>query len=331
MKNHHILLATIATLFTFLVSHAQNVGIGTSTPSERLSVNGSLGIPQGQILVIGQRPAPNTSGVSLGFDGNSFQINMAPFNTEFVINRFNFPLGSQQLMRIIRVLEPVTFNVKNYLGLFMPSGSNPRIELDVDGNILARDGSVFVGGITLNEEAGGRFHHNGSTIFYDNKGASTGFQHVFRGGGVQGAENLASINHLGQHLATGYAVVSDERTKEDKKPITYGLNTLLQLQPMQYKQTISLEMKNGQVVPNSASKELMSGIGLLAQHLYKIVPEAVIKPADEANDIWAVDYQKLIPILIKSIQEQQQEIEGLKMQNAAFYKELQQIMALLEK
>ncbi|MCU0322487.1 MAG: tail fiber domain-containing protein [Chitinophagaceae bacterium] len=338
MKNYQILLNTVMLLFTILTTQAQNVGIGTNTPSERLTINGSVGIPQGQFLVIGQRPAPNTSGVSLGFDGSSFEINMAPFDTEFVINRFNFLSGRQQLMRIVRILEPVTFNVKNYLGLFMPSGSNPRIELDVEGNILARDGSVFVGGITINDEVGGRFHQNGSTIFYDNKGASSGFQHVFRGGGAQGANNLASINHLGQHLAVGYVVVSDQRFKSAIRPLPYGLHTILNLRPAAYSQTLGLEVKDGNIVPHEGHSKSMHSIGLIAQELHALVPEAVMKPTDESNGTWAIDYIKLIPVLIQAMQEQQEmietqklEIAELKKQNAAFYEELKQIRAIFGK
>ena len=42
------------------------------------------------------------------------------------------------------------------------------------------------------------------------------------------------------------------------------------------------------------------------------MPEAVSKPTDEANQVWAVDYTKLVPILTKAIQEQQAEIVALK-------------------
>ena len=42
--------------------------------------------------------------------------------------------------------------------------------------------------------------------------------------------------------------------------------------------------------------------GMIAQELYEVAPEAVHKPADDA-DMMAVDYSKLVPMLVKEIQE----------------------------
>ena len=43
-----------------------------------------------------------------------------------------------------------------------------------------------------------------------------------------------------------------------------------------------------------------------------MLPESVIKPADEANDLWGMDYEKIIPVLVKRMKEQQEMIEELK-------------------
>lgn len=60
-------------------------------------------------------------------------------------------------------------------------------------------------------------------------------------------------------------------------------------------------------------KQSKNTIGFLAQELYKVIPEAVYKPRDESKDLWSVDYQKIIPVLVKAIQEQQKQIEELKL------------------
>jgi hypothetical protein len=52
-------------------------------------------------------------------------------------------------------------------------------------------------------------------------------------------------------------------------------------------------------------------IGLIAQELYEIIPEAVSKPENEATELWGIDYDKLIPVLIKAIQELNTEKEEL--------------------
>jgi hypothetical protein len=51
-----------------------------------------------------------------------------------------------------------------------------------------------------------------------------------------------------------------------------------------------------------------SSIGFSAKELFKVVPEAVYKPADETAETWGVHYHTLIPVLTKAIQEQQKQI-----------------------
>jgi hypothetical protein len=51
-------------------------------------------------------------------------------------------------------------------------------------------------------------------------------------------------------------------------------------------------------------------MGLLAQNVETVVPEAV----NEKDGYKGVDYARLVPLLIESIKEQQQQIDELKMQ-----------------
>jgi hypothetical protein len=51
--------------------------------------------------------------------------------------------------------------------------------------------------------------------------------------------------------------------------------------------------------------------GVIAQELYKVYPNAVIKPEDETKDNWTLNREELIPLLVKSIQDQQAEITAL--------------------
>ena len=53
--------------------------------------------------------------------------------------------------------------------------------------------------------------------------------------------------------------------------------------------------------------------GFLAQQLHSIYPNAVsVGGEDETNNPWGVDYGKLTPLLVKAIQDQQEQIEILK-------------------
>ena len=85
---------------------------------------------------------------------------------------------------------------------------------------------------------------------------------------------------------------SDEKYKYNILPITYGLNTILQLKPVNF-QWIEGEEND---------------LGFIAQDVADIIPEAV-------NTNWNSDllmrYESIIPILTKAIQEQQALIKAL--------------------
>jgi len=86
---------------------------------------------------------------------------------------------------------------------------------------------------------------------------------------------------------------SDAKYKYNIRPLNYGLETLLQLNPVNF-QWIEGEEED---------------LGFIAQDVAEIIPEAV-------NTNWNSDllfrYESLIPILTKAIQEQQAQIEALK-------------------
>jgi hypothetical protein len=90
--------------------------------------------------------------------------------------------------------------------------------------------------------------------------------------------------------------ISDARLKKNIVDVKYGLPAVLAMHPVQY------NWKEG---VDKGTK-----IGFLAQELREVVPSVVV--GDEAKETLAVNYTELIPLLVKAIQEQQQQIEVLK-------------------
>ena len=88
-------------------------------------------------------------------------------------------------------------------------------------------------------------------------------------------------------------LASDRRLKKNIEDTTYGVNTIMQLRPVEYDTRWTNKHK----------------IGLIAQEVEEVVPEVV-----ERGHYMGVNYTDLIPVLIKAIQEQQVEIEELKRQ-----------------
>ncbi|HLF13769.1 MAG TPA: tail fiber domain-containing protein [Bacteroidota bacterium] len=98
---------------------------------------------------------------------------------------------------------------------------------------------------------------------------------------------------------TSWISTSDKRLKENIVETGYGLSTVMRIPVREYNLKGRSEKK----------------IGFVAQDLYPIVPEIVSKGDDgeftSTSSPWGIDYAGLTPILVKSIQEQQQQIESL--------------------
>ena len=99
---------------------------------------------------------------------------------------------------------------------------------------------------------------------------------------------------------------SDQRIKQDINSLNYGLNEIMQLNPVSYNQHDS-EVIDGEIILKETYK---STIGLIAQEVYNLIPESVGVGND--SELWGLDYDKIVPVLIKAIQELKQEIDTLK-------------------
>jgi hypothetical protein len=133
------------------------------------------------------------------------------------------------------------------------------------------------------------------------------------------------IINLGSGIARAWPTYSDARIKTDQKQIPYGLKVIMKMQPKSYIHHSS-DFKNGKLIigPGSIS------IGLIAQELYSLVPEAVGKPEDESKSLWSIDYNKLVPVLVKAIQDQQELIESSKVENNQLKLQLQTLEKRME-
>jgi hypothetical protein len=94
----------------------------------------------------------------------------------------------------------------------------------------------------------------------------------------------------GNVSASAYTTRSDYNLKDDIFDLKYGLNDILKLQPVEY------------TYKSNGSKQL----GFIAQDIGTILPEVV-----SFEESMSVNYQAIIPILTKAIQEQQALIKAL--------------------
>jgi len=96
-----------------------------------------------------------------------------------------------------------------------------------------------------------------------------------------------------------FVILSDRRMKKDIRNLDSALDLIKQIEPMDYRW-----------INNPEQQE----IGLIAQDLLKVLPEAVVLPEQEGS-IMGVQYQALIPVMIKAEQEQ---VEVIKQRSRDF-------------
>jgi hypothetical protein len=87
---------------------------------------------------------------------------------------------------------------------------------------------------------------------------------------------------------------SSLRYKENVETVKYGLDKVLQMRGVTYDKK------------NTGVKE----IGVIAEEIYEVLPELVLK--NEEGEIDSVSYSRITAILIEAIKEQQKQIEELK-------------------
>ena len=160
------------------------------------------------------------------------------------------------------------------------------------------------------------------------EGAVSGYKHIGTGNGDVGFytknEGTATANilyqadaNIGGTNTTVFTVISsgtlevkgdivafgspsDERLKENIKPIESALDKAMKLQGV----TFDWKEKDGKIL------DLKEDIGFIAQDVQKIIPELV---RENENGILSMRHQGVAPILLEAIKELKQEIEELKL------------------
>ena len=126
---------------------------------------------------------------------------------------------------------------------------------------------------------------------------------AFRTGGNTTRMTLdatGNLNVTGNITATGTCCASDVRFKKNVETLSDPLSRVSQLRGVEYDWRCDEFSERG----FSTDRQ----IGLIAQEVREVVPQAVIEQSD---GYLAVDYARLVPVLIEAIKEQQKRIESL--------------------
>jgi hypothetical protein len=116
------------------------------------------------------------------------------------------------------------------------------------------------------------------------------------GGGIRMMylDSSANLNVLGKVCATNIPCSSDARLKQNVTSLNYGLRQVLRLRPVSW---------HWKAEPQGTLQ-----LGLVAQEVETVMPELVLREADASQPL-GLNYMALLPVAVKAIQEQQQQIK----------------------
>jgi hypothetical protein len=173
--------------------------------------------------------------------------------------------------------------------------------------IWARCSSQGTGMVMVSQDDnhGGGIEYNG-----DNSPATTGagadYIALFRvasGTYSWTARNAYSSNDW-EFRGNVTAYASDERLKENITPINNAVEKVKQLRGVTFDWKDDCEDKG--FMPTMKHET-----GVIAQEVQKVIPDAAV-PAPFDEDYLTVKHEKIIPVLIEAVKEQQEQIEELK-------------------
>ena len=275
-----------------------NVGIGTSSPSERLQVNAQDGARLGasgsvSFLRLGSAFAgEGTSQIS--YDRSTGATSFSHGNTGSALNeRMRLDVSGNLMVGTTTATGRFTSVSSAAIGVYATSTGNHGVL----GDSLTT-GAYGVYGATTNAVYGGTIgYHNGSGAY-----------------GILGYAGYGLYSNTSINVA-GTIYASDARLKENVVPISGGLEKVVALNP------VSFDWKA------NSSRGSASDFGLIAQEVEQVIPECVFETVtprrtpemthapsleEELGSYKGVDYSRFIPFLIAAVQELKAENDALK-------------------
>jgi hypothetical protein len=259
-----------------------NVGIGTTAPAARLDLGTATATDQIQAILARQASPGDANfrlvaktGAGTGGDAEFFKLG---------INHVNG--GDNACINFFR-----GGGTTGGFLTFTTNNNTERARIDSSGNLLLGTTNTApstnnVAGIAITP---GGISVTGAAAVDINRNSNGIVQTIRRSGTIVGSINVSETN-------TAYNTSSDQRLKENivDAPSASDSIDAIQIRSFDWK------------VDGSHQK-----YGVIAQELEAIAPEAVFK-GEKEEDMWGVDYSKLVPMMVKAIQEQQAQIEQLR-------------------
>lgn len=317
------------------ITSAGNVGIGITAPGSKLEVAGNIKSNggYGEGFVLNDNSSITRENVGMGFNTNSTQRLLISTGGNIGIGTTN-PIYKLDVNGTSNITNSLYVGGNLGVGTTMPitkvdivdTMTNPTLRLAyVPMSGYGGGGNIdFVGG-SFDYVNGAISWKNGTTV--QGQVDYTGFNRMmtltaqstitFKTAlmermridstgqvGIGTSAPMYTLHVNGSVAGTSaYINLSDERYKKDILPIENALDKVLSLNGVTFNwdkgfnQRVNLDNNNH--------------IGLIAQEVEKIIPQAVSTASDD-NQTKSVAYSDLVPVLIEAIKELKSEIEELK-------------------
>jgi hypothetical protein len=132
--------------------------------------------------------------------------------------------------------------------------------------------------------------------------------------GIGTSAPTEKLHVIGNILASGTISPSDIRYKKDIELIDHPLEKIDEIRGVTYK------MKTDEFPENGFSEQTQTGV--IAQEVEAVLPEVVVT---HTNGYKAVDYSKIVPLLIEGIKELKKQNEAFKKENADLKKRVERL------
>jgi hypothetical protein len=290
------------------VAVAQNVGIGTTNPTELLDVAGKGKLLQLQVV----------DGATSGYVLTSDALGNATWQPAGGGGGGQLPSGlADDVMRCVggttwEATDALVITSSGYVGIGTQSPSF-SFDLDIGNGGFRSQGSdnVITGQLAISRSSDPTYdlHVDGDARFRNigiNTNPSFSYELYVNG----------DVRFSGLPSGSGTVLVADSsgnirkqsssrRFKEDVRPLEVDAGALLSLQPVRFRWK-----------PEHGEGE---DIGLIAEDVAEIVPELVWSETDDegVERITGVHYDKIAPLLIEVVAEQAEKIESLEGRLAA--------------
>jgi hypothetical protein len=302
--NRHLAAPVIETgeLQTAYLDVANNAAINND-----LAVYGGLQVGsggaliQGGLSVAGQDDSHILGALSVGGAGALISDTVYMTRTQWIAAP----------TQALDVIGEGRFRVNDYHNLVLRSpnaGSDEDAYIDF---IRSDQTDVLTPTARIEFDAADPFTHSTSIRFSTQAAGDPALQprvEIAENGNLRPAvDNQHSLGESGRRWTEVWAMngtiqTSDGRLKQNVTGLPYGLDGVRRLRPVAFTWKDSADDRQH--------------YGLIAQEVREVLPE-IVTGGDGDNDILGMNYSELVPVLVKAVQEQQEEIDSQAAQIAA--------------